>query len=62
MAVAMNELSKMGRLTQVIGPVVDVEFPPGALPAIYTALTMSNPEFSFASRLSTPTFEFALTA
>jgi F-type H+-transporting ATPase subunit beta len=32
-----------GRITQVIGPVVDVEFPPGALPAIFTALTVSNP-------------------
>ena len=31
-----------GRITQVIGPVVDVEFPPGALPEIYTALTASN--------------------
>jgi F-type H+-transporting ATPase subunit beta len=31
-----------GRITQVIGPVVDVEFPPGALPEIYTALTLSN--------------------
>ena len=26
----------------MIGPVVDVEFPPGALPEIYTALTLSN--------------------
>jgi F-type H+-transporting ATPase subunit beta len=26
----------------VIGPVVDVEFPPGALPPIFTALTLSN--------------------
>src|SRR5215813_4515266 len=41
-AVAMNELSKTGKVTQVIGPVVDVEFPPGALPEIYTALTLSN--------------------
>jgi F-type H+/Na+-transporting ATPase subunit beta len=32
-----------GRITQVIGPVVDVEFPPGALPDIYTALAISNP-------------------
>ncbi len=32
-----------GRITQVIGPVVDVEFPPGALPEIYTALSVSNP-------------------
>jgi F-type H+-transporting ATPase subunit beta len=32
-----------GRITQVIGPVVDVEFPPGALPPIYTALAVTNP-------------------
>jgi F-type H+-transporting ATPase subunit beta len=42
MAVAMNEMQKVGKVTQVIGPVVDVEFPPGALPEIYTALTLSN--------------------
>ena len=41
-AVAMTEVGKIGRVTQVIGPVVDVEFPPGALPEIYTALTLSN--------------------
>ncbi len=32
-----------GMITQVIGPVVDVEFPKGDLPEIYTALTVSNP-------------------
>jgi F-type H+-transporting ATPase subunit beta len=32
-----------GRITQVIGPVVDVEFPPGALPHIYTACAVTNP-------------------
>ncbi|HVP68080.1 MAG TPA: F0F1 ATP synthase subunit beta [Anaeromyxobacteraceae bacterium] len=32
-----------GRITQVIGPVVDVEFPPGSLPEIYTALSVTNP-------------------
>ena len=32
-----------GKITQVIGPVVDVEFPPGGLPDIYTALSVSNP-------------------
>ncbi len=32
-----------GKITQVIGPVVDVEFPPGALPDIYTALSVTNP-------------------
>jgi F-type H+/Na+-transporting ATPase subunit beta len=31
-----------GRVTQVIGPVVDVEFPSGALPEIFTALLVSN--------------------
>jgi F-type H+-transporting ATPase subunit beta len=32
-----------GRITEVKGPVVDVEFPPGDLPEIYTALRTSNP-------------------
>jgi F-type H+/Na+-transporting ATPase subunit beta len=32
-----------GRITQVIGPVVDVEFPPGGLPEIYTACAVTNP-------------------
>src|SRR5512145_37216 len=32
-----------GKINQVIGPVVDVEFPAGALPDIYTALTITNP-------------------
>ncbi len=41
-AVARTEMQKTGKVTQVIGPVVDVEFPPGALPEIYTALTLSN--------------------
>src|SRR5437868_8982708 len=45
-AVAMNEMSKVGKVTQVIGPVVDVEFPAGSLPQIYTALTLSNPSLS----------------
>jgi len=37
-----------GRITQVIGPVVDVEFPPGQLPKIYDALTVTNPSISDA--------------
>jgi F-type H+-transporting ATPase subunit beta len=41
MATSTNVQS--GRITQVIGPVVDVEFPPGALPDIYTALSVTNP-------------------
>jgi F-type H+-transporting ATPase subunit beta len=32
-----------GKVLQVMGPVVDVEFPPGELPEIYTALRVSNP-------------------
>ncbi|HEY5935506.1 MAG TPA: F0F1 ATP synthase subunit beta, partial [Kofleriaceae bacterium] len=35
-----------GKISQVIGPVVDVEFPPGQLPALLTALTLSNPQIS----------------
>ena len=31
-----------GIVSQVMGPVVDVEFPNGDLPAIYTALRMTN--------------------
>src|SRR3954470_11375199 len=46
MAVALNEMNKIGKIVQVIGPVVDVEFPPGALPEIYTALTVTNPAVS----------------
>ena len=45
-AVAMTEVGKVGKVTQVIGPVVDVEFPVGALPEIFTALTVSNPGIS----------------
>ena len=33
----------IGRITQVMGPVVDVEFDQGNLPTIYTALAISNP-------------------
>jgi len=40
----MSEIqTQSGKITQVIGPVVDVEFPPGSLPEIYTALTVTNP-------------------
>jgi len=36
----------MGKITQVIGPVVDVEFANGDLPPIYNALRVSNPSIS----------------
>jgi len=35
-----------GKIRQVIGPVVDVEFPAGKLPAILNALRVSNPSIS----------------
>ena len=35
-----------GSITQVVGPAVDVEFPAGQLPNIFTALTVSNPEIN----------------
>jgi len=42
MSVTTNQVA-MGKVTQVMGPGVDVEFPPGALPEVYTALTLTNP-------------------
>jgi F-type H+-transporting ATPase subunit beta len=35
-----------GKIVQVMGPVVDVEFPQGQLPAIYNALTLTNKEIN----------------
>jgi F-type H+-transporting ATPase subunit beta len=37
---------KNGKVTQVIGPVVDVEFDAGSLPALLTALTLANKSLS----------------
>jgi F-type H+/Na+-transporting ATPase subunit beta len=34
---------KVGRIKQVLGPVLDVEFPGGQLPAIYDAIRITNP-------------------
>ncbi len=39
-------VSNTGRITQILGPVVDVEFPPGGLPEVYTALKLTNPAIS----------------
>jgi F-type H+-transporting ATPase subunit beta len=36
----------IGKVLQVLGPVVDVEFEQGKLPTIYSALTISNPTIS----------------
>ena len=40
------QVATVGKITQVIGPVVDVEFPPGGLPEVYTALKVTNPTIS----------------
>jgi F-type H+/Na+-transporting ATPase subunit beta len=46
----------VGKIVQVIGPVVDVEFEPGRLPAIYNALLVQGVEnkdiFSYSSKLT----------
>ena len=39
----------MGKITQVLGAVVDVEFSDGTLPPIYNALKISNPAISDAA-------------
>ncbi len=39
----MAEEKVMGKIVQVMGPVVDVEFPPGQVPKILDALRVSNP-------------------
>ncbi len=41
-----SENNDKGKVLQVIGPVVDVAFPPGKVPEIYTALKISNPAIS----------------
>ncbi len=38
--------TKAGKIVQVMGPVVDVEFPEGGLPPIYNALKLSNPSIN----------------
>ncbi len=39
-------MAQNGRIVQVMGPVVDVEFPPGELPELMTALRLTNPGIS----------------
>ncbi len=40
---ATNGTGNVGQITQVIGPVLDVEFENGELPQIFNALTVTNP-------------------
>src|SRR4051812_8575329 len=43
---ATAKSENMGRIKQVVGPVVDVEFEDGNLPAIYNAVRVSNAAIS----------------
>ena len=45
---ASSATASKGKIVQVIGPVVDVEFEPGKLPKILNALKLSNPSISGA--------------
>ncbi|MBU6376069.1 MAG: F0F1 ATP synthase subunit beta [Bdellovibrionales bacterium] len=40
---ASSKQQNMGRIKQIIGPVIDVDFENGTLPAIYQALKLTNP-------------------
>ncbi len=42
----MNDEKAMGKVVQVIGPVVDVQFDTGDLPPIYNALRITNPSIN----------------
>ena len=41
-----EQTQRYGKVSQVIGPVIDVYFEDGILPEIYTALKLTNPEIS----------------
>ena len=38
----VNTASKTGFISQIIGPVLDIEFPGGELPKIYNALVITT--------------------
>jgi len=42
----VDTASKTGFISQIIGPVLDLEFPSGDLPKVYNALVISNGESS----------------
>ncbi len=42
----MEKERAKGKITQIIGPIVDVQFPPNDLPEIYTALQVTNPSIN----------------
>jgi F-type H+-transporting ATPase subunit beta len=42
MATATKDKTRTGKITQIVGVVVDIEFPTGSLPGIYNALTIEH--------------------
>jgi F-type H+-transporting ATPase subunit beta len=42
----VDTASKTGFISQIIGPVLDIEFPNGELPKVYNALVISSDDFS----------------
>src|SRR4028118_468427 len=46
----------VGRISRVIGPIVDIEFPTDAMPSIYNALKV---ELTLGGEVPTPTLEVA---
>ena len=42
-------MTAVGKITQVMGPVIDVEFGAGNLPSIFNALKVTNPGISEAA-------------
>ncbi len=40
------QTEKIGKILQILGPVIDVRFEEGKLPEIYTALTVTNPSIN----------------
>ncbi len=42
----MQTENKIGKIIQILGPVIDVRFEEGQLPEIYTALTVTNPSIN----------------
>ena len=45
-----------GKVIQITGPVIDVEFPPGELPAIYNALEIKRPKEAHGNGDGSTTF------
>ena len=55
MATATKTAPATGRVIQITGPVVDIEFPPGQLPAIFNAVELEREGRSRSSARSSST-------